>query len=67
MTTLSSVGRRSSENVDSTVDMIDYTLVAETDSYTVVGSYTPVESDRNPLLYESEAALEKRFISQLPE
>lgn len=47
--------------------MIDYTLVAETDSYTVVGSYTPVESDRNPLLYESEAALEKRFISILCE
>ena len=47
--------------------MTDYTLVAETDSYTVVGSYTPVESDRNPLLYESEAALEKRFISILCE
>ena len=47
--------------------MTDYTLVAETDSYTVVGNYTPVESDRNPLLYESEAALEKRFISILCE
>ena len=47
--------------------MTDYTLVAEMDRSTVVGRFEPVESDRNPLLYESEAALEKRFIAILCE
>ena len=40
--------------------MNDFTLVAETDKYTVVGSYEPEK--QNSLLYESEAALEKRFV-----
>ena len=43
--------------------MNDFTLVAETDKYTVVGSYEPEK--KNSLLYESEAALEKRFIAIL--
>ena len=43
--------------------MNDFTLVAETDKYTVVGSYEPEK--QNSLLYESEAALEKRFIAIL--
>lgn len=43
--------------------MSDFTLVAETDKYTVVGSYEPEK--KNSLLYESEAALEKRFIAIL--
>jgi len=47
--------------------MTDYTLVAEMDRSTVVGRFEPVASDRNPLLYESEAALEKRFIAILCE
>ena len=33
--------------------MNDFTLVAETDKYTVVGSYEPEK--KNSLLYESEA------------
>ena len=41
------------------------TLVAETDKYTVVGSYEPEK--RNSLAYESEAQLEKRFITLLSE
>ena len=41
------------------------TLVAETDKYTVVGSYEPEK--RNSLAYESEAQLEKRFIALLSE
>ena len=56
-----------------TVDTIFYTeidhselaLVAETDKYTVVGSYEPEK--QNSLLYESEAALERRFIALLCE
>ena len=39
--------------------------VAETDKYTVVGSYEPEK--RNSLAYESEAQLEKRFIALLSE
>jgi len=43
--------------------MSDFTLIAETDRYTVVGSY---ESEAaSSLLYESEAALEKKFIALL--
>ena len=45
--------------------MSELTLVAETDKYTVVGSYEPEK--QNSLLYESEAALEKRFIALLRE
>ena len=40
-------------------------LVAETEKYTVVGRYEPEK--QNSLLYESEAALEKRFIALLCE
>ena len=43
--------------------MTNLALVAETDRYTVVGSYEPEK--QNSLLYESEADLEKRFISLL--
>lgn len=35
---------------------MNISLVAETDKYTVVGSYEPVK--RNSLAYESEAQLE---------
>ena len=45
--------------------MSEITLIAQTDKYTVVGSYEPEK--RNSLLYESEAALEKRFIALLCE
>ena len=45
--------------------MSELALVAETDKYTVVGSYEPEK--QNSLLYESEAALEKRFIALLRE
>ena len=45
--------------------MGDISLIAETDKYTVVGNYEPVK--QNSLLYESEAALEKRFIALLCE
>ena len=45
--------------------MSDLSLIAETDKYTVVGSYEPVK--QNSLLYESEAALERRFIALLSE
>ena len=45
--------------------MSDFTLVAETDRYTVVGSYEPEKKGR--LLYESEADLEKNFIRLLVE
>ena len=45
--------------------MSELALVAETDKYTVVGSYEPEK--QNSLLYESEAALEKRFIALLCE
>ena len=45
--------------------MGDLSLIAETDKYTVVGSYEPVK--QNSLLYESEAALERRFIALLCE
>ena len=45
--------------------MSELTLVAETDKYTVIGSYEPEK--QNSLLYESEAALEKRFIALLRE
>lgn len=45
--------------------MSDISLIAETDKYTVVGNYEPVK--QNSLLYESEAALEKRFIALLCE
>ncbi len=45
--------------------MSELTLVVETDKYTVVGSYEPEK--QNSLLYESEAALEKRFIALLRE
>jgi len=41
----------------------DFTLVAETDKYTVVGNYEPEKA--SSLLYESEAALEKKFIALL--
>ena len=44
---------------------MNISLVAETDKYTVVGSYEPVK--QNSLLYESEAALEKKFIALLCE
>ena len=40
-------------------------LVAETEKYTVVGRYEPEK--QNSLLYESEAALERRFIALLCE
>lgn len=43
--------------------MTDFTLVAETDKYTVVGSYE--RTKESSLLYESEAALEKKFIELL--
>lgn len=43
--------------------MTDFTLVAETDKYTVVGNYEPTKA--SSLLYESEAALEKKFIALL--
>lgn len=43
--------------------MTDFTLVAETDKYTVVGSYEPTAV--SSLAYESEAALEKKFIALL--
>ena len=45
--------------------MSEFKLVAETDKYTVVGSYSPEK--QNSLLYESEAALEKRLIKLLGE
>ena len=45
--------------------MSDISLIAETDKYTVVGNYEPEK--QNSLLYESEAALEKRFIALLCE
>ena len=44
---------------------MNISLVAETDKYTVVGSYEPAK--RNSLAYESEAQLEKRFIALLSE
>ena len=45
--------------------MSELALVAETDKYTVVGSDEPEK--QNSLLYESEAALERRFIALLCE
>ena len=45
--------------------IMNISLVAETDKYTVVGSYEPEK--RNSLAYESEAQLEKRFIALLSE
>ena len=44
---------------------MNISLVAETDKYTVIGSYEPEK--RNSLAYESEAQLEKRFIALLSE
>lgn len=45
--------------------IMNISLVAETDKYTVVGSYEPEK--RNSLTYESEVQLEKRFIALLSE